>query len=140
MNSTPSFIGNGQFACVQVTTAVTFAGDQPNANTVTALTLKAGIQSILLSAQVKGSPVANSTAGQIYIWLYDGTTYYLVKEIVITAITVGAGTAAFDSGAVAFGLNGAGYVIDAKAAATQWSVVVGTKNSEHYQVIIQCGN
>lgn len=37
----------------------------------------------------------NSSAGSLFIWLYNGTTSYLMDEILITAITASTTVAAF---------------------------------------------
>ena len=69
--------------------------------TATAITSRANITGTTGLVQLTAIPVTNpkrvdclvvkskgtSLAGQLYIWLYDGTTSYLYDEIDLTAIT-----------------------------------------------------
>lgn len=141
MAGTPNFTGNDvRFGCVEISAAVTWSGTQPT-NATLLLTLPSA-PNLLASVQVKGSPVVNTTAGQIYFFLYDGTNYYLVKEVVVTAISVAAGTAAFDSGPLTFGYNGAGWPLPDHALAvtgTPWKLYCASNKAEHFFVTAQAG-
>ncbi len=47
-------------------------------------------------ARVNIKALVTTTAGMIRFYRYDGSTYYPYKERVVTAVTVGASTAAFE--------------------------------------------
>ena len=60
--------------------------------TTTSVILTAGasgskIEEIVVQAAKTGTLVATTVAGQVYLFLYDGTTYRLFDSILVTAVT-----------------------------------------------------
>lgn len=66
-----------------------------------------------------------TTAGMVRLFLYDGTNYRALREIVVTAITVGASTAAFRA-EVAFS--------DLILPSASWKIFAATHNAEAFHV------
>ena len=66
-----------------------------------------------------------TTAGMVRLFLYDGTNYRALREITVTAITVGASTPAFRA-EVAFS--------DLILPSASWSLVATTHNAETFHV------
>lgn len=68
--------------------------------TTTSVILTAGasgtkVEEIVVQASKAGSLVATTVVGQVYLFLYDGTTYHLYDTILVTAITASTSVAPF---------------------------------------------
>lgn len=134
----PSYASEPLLGSVIVTTG--FGGTKISpTGTTTLLAFTVGKPAILNSVQIVAEGV--TTAGNINFWLYDGTTYFLIKQTLVTAITPSASVLAFDSGVLTFGNNGTGYPIPGRALATSvgWTLVCATLNTETFAVYASGG-
>src|SRR5258708_5381055 len=95
----------------QVTPALTGTKTVPTNATLRATFAQGAVATAGMLNSVQAVATGVTTAGNLLFWLYDGTTYYLIKEILVTAATPSASVAVFDSGVVTFGPNGAGYPV-----------------------------
>lgn len=68
--------------------------------------------------------VGTSTANQVRLFLFNGTTYYLLKEVLVTAITPSATVSAFTT-VIAF---------NNMVLPSGWSLRATTNNAESYAV------
>lgn len=68
--------------------------------------------------------VGNSTANQVRLFLYNGTTYYLLKEVLIAAITASASVSSFTTTVIFNNL----------VLPSGWSLRATTNNAESYAV------
>lgn len=82
MSGTPAFASTPRIGAVSIGTAET-SRTAPT-NTGTLFTAAAG-GSVLAGIRFKA--VATSTAGLLAVWLHDGSAYFLLKEIVVAAVT-----------------------------------------------------
>lgn len=120
MSSAASYASSPRTAAVSISTANT-ARDGT------------GTLGIVLTAGASGSRIETLTvtatgttaAGMVRLFLYDGTTFYLWREVSVSAKTPSATEAAFTSTLSALGLVlGAG-----------WSLRAGTHNAEAFNII-----
>ncbi len=90
--TTPIFPASVALGMVQVSTANT---NRDGTGTMGTL-LTAGANGTRIDRLVIKATVT-TTAGMIRFFVHDGTNTRLIREVVVTAITVGASTAAFES-------------------------------------------
>lgn len=90
MANAPQFAAIPKIGSGQVTVANTFRdGTGTLANIITGVATGTKIQEIVIQA------TGTTTAGMVRLYLFDGTNNRLFDEFVVSAITVGASTAAF---------------------------------------------
>lgn len=90
----------------------------------------------LFSAGINGSRVeriqikatGTTTAGMVRLFLYDGTTYHLIQEVSVTAITPGTNTQSFTS-SLAFGSATPLFI------PVGYSLGAATNNAETFRVV-----
>lgn len=88
----PNFVNTIFKACVSIATANTNRDGTGTIGTVkTAGTNGSRIDSIRIQASVA------TTAGVIRLFIYDGSTYYLLKEVLVDAITPSVSIEAFSA-------------------------------------------
>lgn len=77
--------------------------------------------------RIRIQATVTTTAGMVRLFLYDGANYFALQETVVTAITVGANTAAFNA-EITYG--------DARPLLlpSGWSIRAGTHNAENFNV------
>jgi hypothetical protein len=75
--------------------------------------------------------LGTTTAGMVRIFTYDGTNYRAYREVPVTAITVGASTAAFRTEFP---------VYDLVLASSSITLVASTHNAESFDVQAFCGD
>jgi hypothetical protein len=75
--------------------------------------------------------LGTTTAGMVRLFTYDGTNYRAYREIPVTAITVGASTAAFR---IEFA------VYDLVLESSSITLVASTHNAESFDVSAFCGD
>jgi hypothetical protein len=94
-----------------------------------------GTLGTLITAGVNGTRIdririqatANTTAGMVRLFLYDGSTFFPLQEQVVGAVTVAAGTAGFNA-EISFG--------DTRPLQLPagWDIQAGTHNAEAFTV------
>ena len=85
MATSPTFAATPRIASVNIATANTNRdGTGTVATLITGVAAGTRVSEIVIKARV------NTTAGQVRVFLYDGTTYYAFDEIAVAAATVSA--------------------------------------------------
>lgn len=124
MSGVPQFASSPIGAAVAVATAnANRDGTGVVATLYTAPVNGARIDEITIKASV------TTTAGMIRLFLHDGATYFLWREVPVTAIVASATVAAFETI-----LSGLGLILE-----NGWSIRVSTQNAESHNVIITRG-
>lgn len=119
MATTPNFASTVKAWAVSIATADTSRTAPTNVGTlVTAAANGTRIDEITITA------AGTSTANVIRIFLYNGTTYFLYEEVLVSAITPSTSLASFTTT----------LTFNSLVIPTNWSVRVTTNNSETYHV------
>lgn len=95
----------------------------------------------ILSAGTNGTRISRitikatvtTTAGMVRLWIHDGAAYFLWREILITAITVSATVAAFESIIELLGER-------ALILPTGYSLRASTEKAENFNVVAEGGD
>lgn len=126
MATDPSFATTPRNGAGQISTANT---NRDGTGTVGTIFTAGSSGSIITVITVKAQ--VSTTAGMVRLFVHDGTNFRLWREIVVTAITVGASTACFEEHIVDFGglLLPSGY-----------SLRASTHIGEAFNVIAQGGD
>ena len=120
MATSPAFAATPRLASVNIATANTNRdGSGTVATLITGASTGTRIAEIVIKARV------NTTAGQIRVFLYDGTTYYAFDEIAVAAATV---SASVQGTRVSTTYN------NLILPSASWSVRVSTNNAESIDV------
>lgn len=122
--------GTPQFATSPVSAAVTMTVANPNRDGT-------GTMSILYTAPVGGARVddiaikarVTTTAGMVRFFLNDGVNFYLLREVLVTAIVASATVAAFEAV-----LNSLGLVLK-----SGWSIQCCNERAEAINVMVTRG-
>ena len=93
MATTPAFASTVRCALGALATADTARTGTPT-NVVTIFT--AGAAGSRLD-EIDITATGTTTSGVVRLWIYNGTTYYLIQEILVTAITPSVTQATFSS-------------------------------------------
>ena len=120
MADNPSFAVTPRLASVNIATANT---NRDGTGTVATLITGASTGTAIREIAVKSR--VTTTAGQVRVFLYDGTTYYFFDEIAIAAATV---SASVQSTRVAVQYT------NLVLPSASWSVRVSTHNAESMDV------
>jgi hypothetical protein len=124
MASSAAFVATPINAAINLAVANTARDGTGTIGTLyTAPTAGARIDDIYIKAKV------TTTAGMIRFWLYDGTTYRLFREVLVTAITASATVASFEQL-----LSNIGIVLQ-----SGWSIRVSTEKAESFDISITKG-
>jgi hypothetical protein len=91
MASSPTFTGTPRTGNGQVSSANT------NRDGTSAVDILTGVAAGTKIFEVRVHATVTTTAGMVRLFYYDGTNARLIDEIPVSAITVGANTAAFDA-------------------------------------------
>lgn len=126
MGSSPNYAATLQTSAVAIATAE--ASRVTPTNFATLLTGGAN-GSVVAGVHVKAA--GNTTAGAIFIWMYDGATYYLLHEISVAAITASSTLPSFEGRWIPTGPDGRDRPINIKSG---WSLRVSTLNAEAFRV------
>lgn len=120
MSSAASYASSPRTAAVSISTANTARDGTGTLGTVlTAGASGSRIETLTITA------TGTTTAGMVRLFLYDGTTYYLWREVQVAAKTPSATDSTFTSTLSALGLVlGAG-----------WSLRASTHNAEAFNVL-----
>jgi hypothetical protein len=127
-NTTPVFVGSPNMGAGTVTTAN--SNRDGTGALVTILT--AGAQGSRYH-RMRIKATGTTTAGMIRIFMYNGVTHYLYKEILVAAITASATVAAFE------------YELqmpneDAIVLAAGWSMKASTEKTETFNIFLEGGD
>lgn len=122
--------GVPQFAASVISAGVTMTVANPNRDGT-------GTVSTLYTAGVNGARVddiaikarVTTTAGMVRLFLHDGANYYLIREVLVSAITASATVAAFETA-----LQNLGWVL-----ASGWSIRCCSERAEAINVAITRG-
>lgn len=120
MAADPNFYTNPRTGRAAISTANTNRD-----GTGTIATLVAGLSAGTKVNEIVVKARGTTTAGMVRVWTYDGSTYALLDEYPVTAITAGANTATFR---VSTAYNNL-FLQNAS-----WSLVVATHNAEAFDV------
>jgi len=124
MSGSPAYAANPLNAAVNIAVANPNRDGTGTIGTLyTAPTGGARIDDIWLKAKV------TTTAGMIRLWLFDGTTYRLLREILVPVVVASATVASWEQA-----LTGLGIVLQAT-----WSLRVSTEKGESFDVSITRG-
>jgi hypothetical protein len=124
--TSPTFTGTPRSGVAAVSAANT-ARD----GTGTIVDLLTGVAAGTKVLEVRVQATVTTTAGMVRIFYYNGTTSFLVDEIPVTAITVGASTAGFEAVRTYSNLI--------LAAATH-KLQASTHNAENFNVLVSAGD
>jgi hypothetical protein len=120
MANNPNFASTVRAAAVVISTAETSRTAPTNVGTVfTAGSSGSRVDEININA------TGTTTSGVVRLWLYDGTTYYLFQEILVTPITPSTSIAVFSSTSTYNNLM----------LPSGWSVRATTNNAESFTVL-----
>ncbi len=118
------------FATTIVSAAVNIATANPNRDgTGTVGTLYTAPANGARIDEIKIKAKVTTTAGMIRFFLHNGTTYFLLTEVLVTAITASATVAAFETSLYELGL-----VLE-----SGWSIRVATEKAESFDISIVRG-
>lgn len=125
MAAAPNFAATVKAYAVSIATGDTSRTAPTNVGTLaTAGSSGSRIDEITITA------AGTSTANIVRIFLYNGSTYYLREEVLISAITAGASTASFTTT----------LTFDSLVIPSGWSVRVTTHATETYHVTAHGGD
>ncbi len=126
MASSPVFEAVPRLSSVAISTANT---NRDGSGTV--VEVIAGVAAGTEIRRVIVQATGTTTAGMVRLFLYDGTNYRALREIDVTAITVGAATKAFRA-EVAFS--------DLILPSASWKIVAAPHNAETFHVTAMGGD
>ncbi len=126
VNTTPIFTGTFPASSVSIATANTARDGTGTIGTV--VTFGANGNRVDM---VRVVAAGTTTAGVIRLWLHDGATYYLLKELLVTAITPSTTVAVFEAEWIP---------TVPLCRPTGWSLRVSTHNAETFKVHAECGD
>lgn len=121
MASTPSFASTPKASAVVLAAT---ADTSRTAPTTVGTVFTAGASGSRIDEVWITGVSASTTANQVRLFLYNGTTYYLLKEVLITAITASASVSAFTTTVFFSNL----------VLPSGWSLRATTNNAESYAV------
>lgn len=120
MSSAASYASSPRTAAVSISTANTARNGTGTLGTVlTAGASGSRIETLTITA------TGTTTAGMVRLFLYDGTTYYLWREVQVSAKTPSATESTFTSTLSALGL----------VLGDGWSLRASTHNAEAFNVL-----
>jgi hypothetical protein len=120
MSSAASYASSPRTAAVSISTANTARDGTGTLGTVlTAGASGSRIETLTITA------TGTTTAGMVRLFLYDGTTYYLWREVQVSAKTPSATDSTFTSTLSAIGL----------VLSAGWSLRASTHNAEAFNVL-----
>jgi hypothetical protein len=120
MATSPAFAATPRLASVNIATANTNRdGSGTVATLITGVSAGTRVSEIVIKARV------TTTAGQVRIFLHDGTTFYFFDEIAVAAATVSASVPASRVSATYNSLI---------LPSSSWSIRVSTHNAESIDV------
>lgn len=120
MATSPVFEAVPQISAVSIGTANTNRDGTGTVGTViTGVAAGTEVRRIVIQA------IGTTTAGMVRLFTFDGTNYRALREVVVTAITVAAGTAAFRAEIA---------LSDVILPNASWSIVASTHNGETFHV------
>lgn len=128
MASEPQFVASAVIGIGAISTANTNRdGSGTIVDIVTGATNGTRISKITVNATV------TTTAGMVRLFIYDGSTYFLYREILVPAITVSASVAGFS------------YVLEllgerALILPNNWKLSASTHNAHTFHVTAEGGN
>jgi hypothetical protein len=118
------------FATTIISAAVNIATANPNRDgTGTVGTLYTAPANGARIDEIKIKAKVTTTAGMIRIFLHSGTAYFLLAEVLVTAITASATVAAFETSLYELGL----------VLKSGWSIRVATEKAESFDISIVRG-
>jgi hypothetical protein len=117
----PVFEATPRISSVAISTANTSRDGSGTVGTViSGVAAGTGVRRVTIQA------IGTTTAGMVRLFLYDGTNYRALREVIVTAITVGANVQAFRAEIV---------LTDCILPSASWSIVASTHNAETFHVI-----
>jgi hypothetical protein len=120
MATSPSFAATPRIASVNIATANTNRdGTGTVATLITGVAAGTRVSEIVIKARV------TTTAGQVRVFLHDGTTFFLFDEIAVAAATVSASVQ---------GVRASATYNNLILPSSSWSVRVSTHNAESIDV------
>jgi len=124
MSSTPAFATVPHNASVNIAVAnATRTGTSGTLGTlITAASAGTRVDDIAIKAQV------TTTTGMIRFFLNDGTNFYLLAEVLVSAITASATVASFEDRTT---LKNLGWILK-----TGWSIRVSTEKAESFDISV----
>lgn len=125
-NIAPRFVETAVIGAVSIATANTNRDGTGTIGTV----LTAGAQGTLVEL-VRVVAAGTTTAGVVRLFLHDGSTYYLLKEILVTAITPSTTVEVFSAEFVP---------TKPLVLPTAWSLRASTNNAETFKVLATGGS
>ena len=125
MATTPNFASTVRASAVVISTAETSRTAPTNVGTV----FTAGAAGSRVD-EVRINSTGTSTAGAVRLFVYNGTTYYLLQEVMVTATTPSTTTSVFQ------------YVLTYNnlLLPSGWSLRATTNNAESFAVIALGGD
>lgn len=126
MAADPIFAATPRNGMGQIATANT---NRDGTGTVGTIFTAGSSGSIITAITVKAQ--VTTTAGMVRLFVHDGTNYRLWREVIVTAITVGASTPAFEEHIIDFG----GLLLP-----NGYSLRASTHNAETFSIICQGGD
>lgn len=120
MANNPNFASTVRASAAIISTADTSRTAPTNVGTV----LTAGASGSRID-EIDITATGTTTSGVVRLWLYNGTTYYLFQEILVSAITPSVTQASFSSTSTYNNLM----------LPTGWSLRATTNNAEEFDVI-----
>jgi hypothetical protein len=122
MAATINFANAPQIGAVSISTANTNRDGTGTIGTV----LTAGASGTRID-RVRVQAIVTTTAGMVRLFLYDGSNYFALQEVPVTAVTASGSAAAFNS-EITFG--------DTRPLAlpSGWSLRASTNNAEEFHV------
>lgn len=129
MAAAPIFAATPRAAAVAISSADTSRTAPASVGTVfTAGGLGSRIENVVIQA------TGTTTAGVVRLWLYNGSSYFLLEEVLVTAITPSTSISAFRA-TRSYALPGNELFL-----ATGWSLRATTNNAEAFVVIANGGD
>lgn len=129
MASAPIFTGTPKIGIANISTANT---NRDGTGTVDTVFTAGASGSRIEHIDILG--VGTTTAGMVRLFLYDGSTYRLWKEVAITAVTASASVAGFS-----YSIN-TSLLSNCLILPTGWSLRASTHNAETFNVIALGGD
>lgn len=130
MATDPIFVATPKVGSANISTANT---NRTNTGTITTV-FTAGSSGSLVR-KITFQATATTTAGVVRIWIFDnaGTPNgFLLKEVLVTAITPSTTVAAYNSVTTLYETNSDGLILPAS-----WSIRASTHNAESFNVIVE---
>jgi len=127
-NTTPIFTLTPQTACVAIATANANRDGTGTIGTV----LTAGAAGTRIT-RINIKATVTTTAGTVRLYIYTGATYFLWREILVTAITASATVAAFEYAIELLGER-------ALILPTGYSLRASTEKAENFNIVAEGGD